>query len=91
MCATIHRPYVLKTIDLRISASESSRPAKRLKLSAPVLSDSGSPRKRSRRSEFHGKGRDRPNADTPDDDEEQDASNMQSLASKDTRPSLYLM
>ena len=91
MCATIRRPFVLETIDLRISTSESSRPAKRHKPNAPALSDSVSPRKRSRRSEFLGKGRDRPNANTPDDDEEQDASsNMQSLASKDARPSLHL-
>ena len=80
MCATIRRPFVLET--LQKSASESSRPAKRHKPNPPLLSDSVSPRKQSRRSEFLGKGRNRPNTNTPDDDEEQDtSSNMQSLAS----------
>jgi hypothetical protein len=92
MRTTIRRPFVLETIDLRMSASESSRPAKRHKPNAPGLSDSVSPRKHSRRPEFPSKGRGRPNTNTPDDDEEQDTpSNMQSLASKVASLSLHLM
>lgn len=73
------RPFVLETLALRMSASESSRPTKRHKPNPPARSDSVSPRKQSRRSEFPGKGRNRPNTNTPDDDEEQDiSSNMQS-------------
>ena len=82
MCATIRRAFVLETLALQKSASESSRPAKRHKPNPPVLSDSLSPRKQSRRSEFPGKGRNRTNTNTPDDDEEQDAfSNMPSNSS----------
>ena len=92
MRTNIRRPFVLETIDLRLSASESSRPAKRHKPNAASLSDSISPRKHSRRPEFPSKGRGRPNANTPDDDEEQDApSNMQSLASKVASLCIYLM
>ncbi|KAI9456678.1 hypothetical protein BJY52DRAFT_544693 [Lactarius psammicola] len=76
------RPFVLRvideTIDLRITASESSRPAKRHKPNAPVVS----PQKHSRRSEVPGtsRRRDRPDTNTPDDDVEQDTS----LASNST-------
>ncbi|KAF8274245.1 hypothetical protein EI94DRAFT_845129 [Lactarius quietus] len=76
------RPFVLETIDLRVFASESSRPAKRHKPNPPVLLDSVSPQKQSRKLGFPGKGRNRSNANTPDDDEEQDAtSNVPSPAS----------
>jgi hypothetical protein len=78
MCATIRRPFVLETMALQTSVSESSRPAKRHKPNPPALSNSVSPQKKSRRSEFSGKGRNRPKTNTPDDDEEQDiSSNMQ--------------
>src|SRR6266702_717454 len=89
MRTPVRRRFVLgmidETIDLRITASEPSPPAKRHKPNAPVLLDSVSPRKQSRRPEFPGisRGRDRHDTNTPDDDVGQDTySNTQSLASK---------
>jgi len=69
------RPFVLRMIDEAITtASESSRPAKRHKPNAPVLSHPVSPQKQSRRPEFPStsRGRDFPDANTPNDDVDQD-------------------
>ncbi|KAH9001572.1 hypothetical protein EDB92DRAFT_2079603 [Lactarius akahatsu] len=72
------RPFVLRVIDeaidLRTTASESSRPAKRHKPDTPVLSNSVSPRKQSRGHDNPGpsRGRDGPDGNTPNDDVEQD-------------------
>ena len=86
MRTAVRRPFVLRaideTIDLRMTAPESSsRPAKRHRPNAPVLSVS--PQKQSRWPEFPGssRGRDRPETNTPDDDVEQDtSSNMSKVA-----------
>ena len=74
MRAPVRRPVVLQMLDETIEASE-SRPAKRHKPNAQVLSVS--PRKQSRRPDFPGtsRGRGRPDANTPDDDVDQETCN----------------